>query len=149
MPDGKPCEHDYHYFAEINEAGWRCPICGDKPGEPPGFSPQLDRKRLEMKVFAMLNTLHDADLIYISNGTMGDAVVDAVGARCWNEKRFDQYSILLFILELMADSHAEYWRKVSEAIMAGKDERPRCHCGKLSTVSSGDNRWCVEHWGAR
>lgn len=141
-----PCNHEYHYYAATNEDGWRCVFCKDRPGEPAGFCPELDRKRLHAKVFALLTTLHEADLIYISNGGMGESIINAVEARCLNEKLYDQYSIQLFILELLTDSHAKYWAEVSEAIVAGKDTRARCHCGKLATVSSGKNRWCSEHW---
>lgn len=149
MPETtKPCAHDYQYFAATNENGWRCLHCTDKPGEPPGFSPQLDRSRLEFKVFALLNELHNTDLVYVSNGTMGDSLVNAVAARCLNERRFDQYSILFFILDLMTESHALYWSKVSEAIVNGKDQRNRCHCGKLATCSRGTDHWCSEHWSA-
>lgn len=149
MPDEKLCNHEYHYFAATNEDGWKCSWCQHKPGEPPGFSPELDRARLEFKVFALLSDLTNADLVYVSNGTSGDAIVSEVEKRCRKEQRYDQYSILLFILDLMTERHALYWSKVSEAIVAGKDERKRCHCGNLATVSRGDKYWCVAHWSER
>jgi hypothetical protein len=142
----KTCDHDYQYFAATNENGWRCVFCKDQPGEPPGFSPELDRSRLEFKVFALLNDLTNSDLVYVSNGTGGDAIVGDVESRCRKEQRYDQYSILLFILDVMTERHALYWSKVSEAIVAGKDERERCYCGKLSTCSRGAERFCTEHW---
>lgn len=146
MPDAKPCNHEYHYFPHINEAGWKCTWCQDKPGEPAGFSPQLDRERLEFKIFALLNDLTHHDLVYVSNGTGGDAIIADVETRCRKEQRYDQYSILLFLLDTMTERHALYWSKVSEAIMVGKDERARCYCGKLSTCSRGAERFCSEHW---
>ena len=112
-----------------------------------GFSPELDRKRLYFKVYALLNTLHDSDLVYVSNGDMGESLIKAVSARCWNEKRFDQYSIALFLLELITDSHATYWAKVSEGVISGKDERARCHCGKLANGSRGAVSFCSDHFG--
>lgn len=146
MPDAKPCNHEYYWFADMNEAGWRCVHCKDKPGEPAGFSPQLDRERLEHKVFALLNDLHSADLVYVSNGTQGDSIVATVEARCRKEQRYDQYSILLFLLDTMTQSHALYWSKVSEAIVNGKDTRDRCQCGSLATGSRGALRFCSQHW---
>jgi hypothetical protein len=143
------CPHDHHYFPAPNENGWRCLLCNEKPGEPPGFSPQLDRARLGEKVFALLNELCNTDLVYVSNGTGGDVIIIDVMARCRKEQRYDQYSILLFILDAMTERRALYWSKISEGIVAGRDERERCACGKLATVLLGQKRWCDGCWSTR
>lgn len=143
------CKHEFQYYLESNEAGWRCCLCEHKPGEPTGFSPELDRVQLERKVFAVLDGLHNADVIYISNGTGGDMLMADVAERCREVNRYDQYSIALFVLEATAPRHAEYWKQISDAIVAGKDPRDRCHCGKLATVTSFANgnttRRCSAH----
>jgi hypothetical protein len=140
------CEHEFYYYPETNEAGWRCSACKFKPGEPAGFSPELDRSRTDMKVMSMLMDLTEQDLVSVSNGEHGEAIALAVTKRCHAAKRFDQYSILLFILELMTERHARYWADVSDAIVAGKDKRDRCHCGKLVKVWQGTAKACgFEH----
>jgi hypothetical protein len=148
-----PEEHDVHWYPEAaNEAGWRCCTCGHKPGEPPGFDPQRDRDEIARKVWATLHDMHDAKIVYISNGSMGDGLTADIAARCRSEGVFDSYSIALFVLESLTPSHAKYWREVSEGILAGKDPRKRCWCGALSTCSSssGGGPWvhrCNAHVG--
>jgi hypothetical protein len=128
---------DFHYFPAVNEDGWLCVYCDNRPGEPPGFSPQLDREQIYFKVGGILHDACDADLIFVSNGTGADLLTAKVADRCVKERRFDQYSILSYILQEMAPGHAEYWRGVSEGILAGKDPRDRCHCGKLANLHIG------------
>lgn len=145
------CEHDFFYYMATNEDGWKCCGCGHKPGEPPGFSPRLDRSEIGRKVYGVLSDLVDHDFIHVSNGSHGDAITSAVADRCQEAKRFDQYSIVLFIVEGMAESHAKYWREVSEGVLAGKDPRNRCPCGALSNSSAssgGGGPWtyrCPKH----
>jgi hypothetical protein len=127
-------EHDYHWYSDgCNEAGWKCTACDHQPGEPPGFSPQLDRERIFWKVGAVLHDMTDADLISVSNGSEGDCLTAQIADRCVAENLFDQYSIQLFLLREMTPSHAEYWKEIGEGILTGNDPRDRCHCGKLAT----------------
>jgi hypothetical protein len=139
-PGCKEC--DYHYYPSTNEDGWRCTSCGHRPGEPAGFSPELDRKRIFFKVGGILHDACDENLIYVSNGTGADLLISAVADRCVEEGRFDQYSILLFLLEETTPSHAKYWGELSESILAGADPRDRCHCGALANIHSGGALYC-------
>ncbi len=140
------CCNDWHwYLTGTNEEGWRCCGCGKKPGEPPGFCPELDRALIHRKVFGILHDLHDSNVVYLSNSSMGEAIEACVAARCVEELRFDQYSIVLFILESLTPSHAKYWADLSEAIVAGNDSRRRCYCGQLATSSSGAKYSCSAH----
>lgn len=135
-------ECNYHYYPETNEAGWRCTDCDHRPGEPPGYSPQLDRKLIDFKVGAILMDACTANLIYVSNGSHGEFLAAKVADRCVREDRFDQYSILLYILEEMTQSHAEYWKGISDGVIAGKDPRDRCHCGQLAKMHIGKASYC-------
>jgi|SRR5882672_3034311 len=139
-PECKEC--DYYYYPETNEDGWRCATCGHRPGEPAGFSPKLDRERIYLKVGGILHDACDADLVYVSNGTGADLLTSAVADRCVKEGRFDQYSILLFLLEEMTLDHAKYWRDISESILAGADKRDRCHCGELAKMYINGKHYC-------
>lgn len=147
----KDCKHQtFYYYPATNEDGWKCSDCGEKmPGDPPGFRPDLDREPdfLYVKVDGLLRDLVLADLVYVSNSGEGDYIVRAVGTRCIGEGRFDQYSILLFILEEMTPSHAKYWKGISDGVVSGNDPRPRCDeegCNKLVRVS-GRRKTCSEH----
>lgn len=135
------CHHDYYFYPSTNEDGWKCANCGDRPGEPAGFSPALDRLLIDIKVGGLLNDLCDHDFIHVSNGTGGDILTDIITKRCVAENLFDQYSILMFILESETPSHAKYWADVSESILAGRDKRDRCACGKLVAII-GTGKWC-------
>lgn len=136
------CKHEYYYYPHINEEGWKCVSCEDKPGEPAGFSPQLDREEIEIKVGGILNDMDAASLIHISNGSYGDVLQGHVADRCRKEERYDQYSIVLFIMEVEAPSHAKFWKGISDGIVTGNDPRDRCHCGQLATSWQGDNKFC-------
>lgn len=136
-------QHDFHWYQNFcTESGWKCCVCQHKPGEPPGFSPELDRAELERKVGAVMHDLHDANFIYISNGTGGDGLTSAIAERCRAEGRYDQGSIALFILESQVPSHAAYWKGISDGIVDGHDPRRRCHCGKLANQYRGDHAYC-------
>jgi hypothetical protein len=138
--------HDFAwYLHDCNEAGWKCLRCEYKPGEPPGFSPELDRAMTRSKVMAVLMELHHADFIYVSNGSSGECIEAEVERRCRATGNYDQWSIASFILDVMVPSHAKYWREISEGVLAGQDPRHRCHCGALSNCSSGDKYYCSEH----
>jgi hypothetical protein len=138
--------HDYQWKPDdCNEAGWFCVYCDHRPGEPAGFSPQLDRELIYWKVGGLLHDICDMDLIYISNGTGADLLTSAVADRCVKEGRFDQYSILLFILEEVTADHAKYWKGVSDGIVAGKDPRDRCACGTLANSWTNGKHYCSDH----
>ena len=130
------CAHEFFWYLATNEDGWRCCHCLFKPGEPPGFDPKLDRELIDEKVGGILMDMHEAGLIYVSNGTGGDALTAMVAEQCTEAGVYDQYSIAAFILAAETASHAKYWQTVSEGILAGNDPRNRCDCGKLSTISS-------------
>jgi len=145
----KDCGHkEFYYYPAPNEAGWKCVDCGQKmPGDPAGYRPDLDRKEIRLKAGGLLNDLHNANLIYISNGSHGDHIEAKVADRCRREGRFDQYSILLLILEELTPSHAEYWKRVGDGVVSGNDPRSRCDeegCGKLAD-SYGARKTCMEH----
>ena len=137
------CRHDFHWrMSDCNEAGWICVNCKHKPGEPPGFSPQTDRAEIARKVESVLLTLHESDVIYVSNSDCGDGIVANVVGRCRDSGLFDQWTIARFILESEAPSHAKYWKDISDGMLSGKDPRRRCHCGRLSTMTIGDRAYC-------
>jgi hypothetical protein len=145
-------EHDFHYYLTVNEAGWRCVNCDHKPGEPEGYSPQLDRENLYFKVHAVLSDLVMANLLHVSNSSHGDAIVAAVSDECQKQGLYDQESIALYILRGSQPSHAKYWKKVGDGVLAGSDPRDRCPCGALSTCASsrGGGGWkyrCNAHFG--
>jgi hypothetical protein len=140
-----PCSHDglYWFAAPANETGWRCTNCGHQPGEPPGFSPQHDRSHLRTKVRCIVHDLHDAGIIYVSNVSDGANLTTVAVTACRSRNLYDSVSIARVVLELEADdAHAKFWRGVSEGILAGKDQRHRCACGKLATQSCGGHRAC-------
>jgi hypothetical protein len=143
------CAHDglYWYAAPADERGWKCVDCGWQPGEEPGFSPQHDRAHISTKVGCILMTLHEAEIIYVSNGSCGEAITGDVVEKCRRRRIYDSVSIARFILELEADrQHADFWREISEGIIAGKDPRERCACGKLANSwRNGKRACCHEH----
>lgn len=144
----RPCVHEFYYYLETNEAGWRCANCKHCPGEPPGFCPALDRSETFNKVNGLLLELYNAKFVYISNGSHGLSLAETITARCREEGRFDQYSILLFILEALTPRHAAFWKKISDGVLDGEDPRDRCKiegCGQLSTGTVGGEHRCKEH----
>jgi hypothetical protein len=145
----KDCQHkDYYYYPDdCNEAGWKCVGCGQlMPGDPPGFRPDLDRSEIRIKTGGLLHDLCDAKLVYVSNSSQGDYVESVVAERCTREGIYDQYSILLFLLEQLTPPHQKYWKEVSDGVIEGRDPRRRCSegCGRLATVYA-DKDYCHEH----
>lgn len=129
-----------------NETGWHCLECKlPIKGEPPGFSPKLDKMRIDLKVSAALIELHTFELIYISNSDAGDAIEAAVVNRCKRARRYDQWSVIFFIMdEITNPNHAKFWQKLGAAIRKGEDPRRRCHCGALATCF-GSETTCSAH----
>jgi hypothetical protein len=153
-----PCaEHEWHWYpsdkAAANEEGWKCCACEERPGEPPGYSPELDRSHLETKIHGILLDLDTHGFVYVGSGSNGESIVSAVARGCRESSVFDQYSIAMLILSGMTATHALYWQRIGQAIIDGRDERPRCWCGQLATLWSHDenapgipdNR-CTKHW---
>lgn len=147
------CKHDglYWYAAPANEQGWKCSDCGWQPGEPPGFSPQHDRSHLRVKVSCIVMTLHESEVIYVSNSECGEGMTDLITKRCRERGWYNSVSIARAVLEFEGDSdHVRFWREISEGILAGKDPRARCACGQLATVFSigpnGKHQLCSDCW---
>lgn len=143
MGDTAACAHSglYWYAAPSNERGWKCADCDWQPGEEPGFSPQHDRSHLRTKVECVMHDLHDASIIYVSNGGCGESLANAVTAACLARSLYDSVSIARVILEVEADEkHAKFWRDIGEGVVAGKDPRERCACGALSHVTTWKDR---------
>lgn len=116
------CDHDPDYcrwnLDPCNEEGWRCDC-----GEDLGFRPDLDRECTHEKVEAILMYLHESDLVYVSSGEHGEHICFNVAERCHNENRFDQMSIIRFIIEdsdMGTESHAEFWQKEAASGRSGK-----------------------------
>lgn len=131
----------------VNENGWKCMQCGEPSTacDPPGFDPFLDKNNIQGKVMDILDFLHEAKIIHISNGTGGDIMTEMVVNRCRNENRFDQSNIARFVMELEHPGQQDYWRKIGMGVRDGRDPRDRCECGQLATMWSGDKRYCTEH----
>lgn len=142
------CEHvEFGYFPAVNEEGWKCFHCNSlMPGEPDGYRPDLDRERIEDKVYGLMNDLHENKFIYISNGSGGDIIVGEVSAKCKASGLYDQISIIKYILEVGEEGHADYWKDIGDGIVSGNDPRERCHCGKLATSFGNRGNRCSEHW---
>lgn len=103
------CDHEKGacWFPATNEDGWRCMDCG----EALGFRPDLDEKLIDVKVSNLLMDLDEADLVHVSNGTMGQIISEGVARECRQEGLLDQGSILR---KLIADPNfdsAEFWQK--------------------------------------
>lgn len=135
-----------------NENGWTCLKCGTKPGEPPGFCPDLDRSQIAIKVDCLLRDLVDANFVHVSNASDGAMLTDAVVYSCQKSGLFDQQYIIQKIVSAWIERHSEYWRKVSEGVLQGHDIRSRCPCGELATSTSRQGggptiERCTKHAG--
>lgn len=140
---------EWAWYLADNEEGWKCLDCGHKPGEPPGYSPELDREEIGSKIYSILLELtqsHSTEpgFVYVSNGSMGDGIVAVTAAWCRETGHYDQASIAWKCIE-NCGAKSDFWREQGEAIRAGKDPRRRCNCGVLATVFTKDGAWCPEH----
>lgn len=114
-----------------NEDGWECGWCGAKLG----FRPDLDDELLEIKVRCLLYDFEEADLVYVSNGTMGDAIVAGVEAAARKRHRFDQHTILRLILEdPNLSGHADYWAKERRRVLDGEPDRVDRHLREIGAA---------------
>ena len=139
------CEHDFHWYPSINEAGWRCTSCKLRPGEPAGYDPHLDRAELERKIGGLLLDMDHHKLISVSNGSHGDHIEWSVAKRCREAGLYDQSTIILYIVEEMQPGHAAYWQRISDGVVADADPRERCHCGALASIWRNGKASCFEH----
>jgi hypothetical protein len=137
------CGGTLYYYAATNEDGWKCSACGIRPGEPAGYSPELDRSLIDRKVDGLLHDASSAKLVYVSNSSAGDGIVSSVAAECRRLGRYDQGTILLLIVQGWTKSHADYWQRISDGIIAGNDPRERCSGGRLANMYTGNNRYCT------
>jgi len=140
-PEVCPSELVSWHLDACNEAGWHCADCGLKmPGEPPGYRPDLDRSAIGAKVDSVVNWLHESELIYVSNSSEGESLTGKVAEECKRTSTYDQMSIIIMIA--MNKENADYWKKLGEDVLAGKDPRRRCHCGKLANTFVGEEAFC-------
>jgi hypothetical protein len=145
-------EQYWHWTPAGNEEGWECGECQSKPGEPEGYCPELDRDHLYDKVYALLlflcGEMGGYKFLSISNGAEGEYLTQDIVGKCRELGMYDQTTICRLAFE--ADqSHAEYWKEISDGILSGNDPRDRCHCGKLAnsvTWQRGEQvSRCSEH----
>lgn len=115
-----------------NETGWQCMNCQDRPGEPPGFSPQLDRSNTFDKVMGIMLDLAATRACNFSNSTDGMMTAEIIAARCREEDVYDQWSICEWIFEYKnrdrgeGHGHRAYWKRIAEGVLSGNDPRDRC-----------------------
>lgn len=129
-----------------NEDGWHCLNCDKKIATElgDGFNPHYDEMHIRAKVESILSDLHHSNIVYMSNSTDGEYTARQVADMCKEKRRFDQYSIVEFIM-VSCQSHSAYWNKIGENVRKGKDDRKRCHCGKIAKASSGGKYRCNDH----
>ncbi len=132
---------DFRWVPHPNEDGWVC-SCGQAPGEPPGFCPQLDRDDTAGKINDLLmhlsGELGGPAFISISNGSHGDLLVHDVSKGCESEQRFDQYFILCHLIGHETARHSDFWKRIADGVVSGADPRDRCACGQLATTWSSE-----------
>ncbi|TMC48539.1 MAG: hypothetical protein E6J20_18710 [Chloroflexi bacterium] len=91
----------------LDEAAWVCLDCDTVLG----LRPDLDRSHTEIKTHCIPLDFHELKLIYVSNGTMGLVIAENVAARCREQNRYDQWSILAFILDdRNLNTHGQFWQ---------------------------------------
>jgi hypothetical protein len=145
------CKHEglYWYSAPHDECGWFCVDCYWSPGEEPGYSPEHDRDMIDTKCDCLVHDMADAGLVSISNSDHGYGIAHSAARIARDQRTFDQESIVAIIARLCAGD-GKFWRERHESILAGRDNRNRCKCGKLSRISqsNGSGGWvnlCDEH----
>lgn len=143
---GPPCKHDslFWYPAPHDERGWLCIDCGWAPGEEPGYSPEHDRDHLRTKAWCILHDLASAGLVSVSNSGHGESIADEATRIARDARTLDQESLVAIIARICAGD-GKFWREQHESILAGRDNRDRCKCGKIAEA------WCngVSYCGAR
>src|SRR4051812_43195141 len=84
-----------HQRRALNEAAWKCMSCLAELG----YRPDLDRAHTHTKVHGVLLDFHESQLIYVSNSEMGEVITSNVVRRCQQTDRYDQWTILEYILQ--------------------------------------------------
>jgi hypothetical protein len=107
------------------EAGWVCMDCQEKLG----CRPDLDREQTWAKVWSILQDLHHAQFVYVSNAAEGEMVVAAVARQCHDRDTYDQYSIMRWILEHPEIEHADFWQRQAHAWLNERTQQEEEHAG--------------------
>lgn len=106
----RECAHEpgetFWYLQATQETGWRC-TCGHEWG----YRPDLDRDLVSVKVDGILHDLHDMDVLYMSNSDHGHHVARDVARRCEREGRYDQRSIVAFLLGHPDVDNHRFWQE--------------------------------------
>jgi hypothetical protein len=121
-------------LSPANETGWQCMDCLRRPGEPPGFCPELDREFTETKVNAILEDLNGYQLVYVSNGDQGEHAHHDRGEEVPGNRLLRPILDPGLLIEELNATHAAYWKGISEGVISGIDPRSRCWCGELAKV---------------
>lgn len=137
------CKHHglYWYASPHDERGWYCVDCQWSPGEEPGYSPEHDRDHLETKVDCILQDLVMAELVSVSNSDHGHSIIASAVRICRDQRTLDSESIAAVLTRICAGD-GKFWRERHESILAGRDNRDRCHCGKLAHIYCGGKSYC-------
>lgn len=111
------CKHKEAYWycklnnrESVNEDGWYCTDCKKELG----FRPDLDKKQIHLKVRNILDDMVDAGILYVSNGTEGDCIMENVACYCQRTGFYDKYTIIRQIIldpNIDVDGHAKYWKE--------------------------------------
>ena len=119
----KACRHSQaHYRPAISEDGWHCDNCHKRLA----FRPDLDRTYLLDKIESLMQTMHEADLIYISNHEMGAIVAENVRRQAIKTDVYDQYGLLTLILtDANLAGHTSWWRTQSVKWLDSQKEATR------------------------
>lgn len=155
---GQTIETTRKNHGNVNERGWVCVECDEQTvGEPPGFSPFLDRELIDRKAENLAQHLVTAGLISLPEMWYLELCGGYVAEKCNDIKTYDSYTVMQFVLECWANydflahhgaehcqgtgGHAAFWKNISDGVLAGNDPRDRCECGELATVY-GDKNQC-------
>lgn len=96
-----------------NEEGWASPDA--ERGE---FRPDLDRELTDCKVGCILMDLHMAKIVYVSNGSMGDAIGVDVAKECHEANRFDTEFIVGRLAHHLGGDGKFWQEKAAEWLLA-------------------------------
>ncbi len=92
------CKHEStYYYPSVNDDGWRCVDCDTEFGKNEG----IDKKLIYTKVRGLLHDLHEAKLIYVSNGTDGDCITSIVCDSFQKDNDFSQGYIIYQIAKFL------------------------------------------------
>jgi hypothetical protein len=122
-------ENQFYWTPDaLNEQGWRLSNSDEPaPGEPDGYRPDLDRAMIYTKVHCIAEAMREQHLYEIPEMEYLSMAAEA----CKRRGKYDQYTIIEMLCQVQK-SHGDYWKKVGQGIVKGKDPRTRCWCGKLA-----------------